>query len=346
MYFKNNIFVDPVKVSVIIPCRNEVTHITATIKNLLNQDLENLKVEFLVADGMSDDGTRVILSDLSNRHPQFRVIDNPKKIVSTGLNRAIEQSKGDIIIRMDAHTSYAPNYISQCVKTLQLTNAANVGGPWQARGNSTIQQAIAMVFQSPFSSGGALSHSVDYEGEVDSVYLGCWKRDTLLSIGGFDENLVRNQDDELNLRLRRSNLIIWQSPEIQSWYLPRASYTGLFRQYFQYGYWKVPVMKKHHLPASIRHIIPALFVFTIGILSLSSPWFSVSFRLLVILIGFYLTALFVSSIISGRKKAFIIPYLIPAFSCFHFGYGIGFLVGLVDFIFLGRSRISASKLTR
>ena len=178
-------------------------------------------------------------------------------------NAAIRASTGDIIVRMDAHTVYARDYIRRCVEVLQESGADNVGGPWTARGEGQIGKAIAAAFQSSFCAGGGKSHNPHFEGEVDTVYLGCWRRSAFDRFGFFDPDLVRNQDDEFNFRIRRQGGRILQSPKIQSTYTPRSSITSLFRQYLQYGYWKVAVIRKHRSLASWRHLVPALFVSSI-----------------------------------------------------------------------------------
>src|SRR5262249_19053843 len=150
--------------------------------------------------------------DMAHNDDRVRLIKNSGRIVSTGLNAAIRAARGEIIIRMDAHTEYAQDYVTNCVRVLRETGAQNVGGPWRAEGRTYLQRAIALAFNSPFSSGGARSHSVEYEGTVDTVYLGCWWKANLLDLGGFDEALVRNQDDELNLRLTRSGGKVYQTP--------------------------------------------------------------------------------------------------------------------------------------
>src|SRR5262249_29352304 len=152
---------------------------------------------------------------------------NPRKITSTGLNRAILAAQGEIIVRMDAHTEYAGDYIRQCVQVLEETGADNVGGAWRTKASGYLQQAVALAFHSPFSAGGARSHEVDYEGYIDTIIYGCWRRKRLIEVGMFDEELVRNQDDELNLRITRSGGKIWQSARIRSWYQPRASLMAL-----------------------------------------------------------------------------------------------------------------------
>ena len=164
-------------ISVIIPCRNEKHHIRDFLDSLLAQGLDpDWEMEILVADGMSTDGTREILSQYAGRVPGVRIIDNPGQIVSTGLNAAIEEAAGEVIVRMDAHSTYAPDYVLESVKALKQTGADNVGGPWVAVGRGIISKAIAAALRSPFCTGGGKAHDPNHEGEVDTVYLGCWPR--------------------------------------------------------------------------------------------------------------------------------------------------------------------------
>lgn len=323
-------------VSIIVPCRNEKRFIEPFIQSVLAQDLEGLEVEILIADGMSDDGTREILFQLQRQHPFIRTINNPEKIVSTGLNRLVQEAKGEVIVRMDVHTRYAQDYVKQCVLVLYEKKVANVGGAWRAEGKNYLQQAIALAFQSRFSSGGARSHSETYEGEVDSVYLGCWKKETLLKIGLFDETLVRNQDDELNLRLVRAGEKIWQSQRIRSWYSPRPSLKALLRQYAQYGYWKVRVIKKHRIPASVRHLIPGLFVATVATLGILSAFTPMAQLMLNFVLLSYFCALLFAALLTccSRTTWRFFPVMPFVFGAYHLGYGYGFIRGLLDFLFL------------
>ncbi|HLP76669.1 MAG TPA: glycosyltransferase family 2 protein, partial [Candidatus Paceibacterota bacterium] len=325
--------------------------------------------EIVVADGMSDDGTRDVLREIARANPRVRVIDNPARFTPAGLNAAIGAAAGDILVRMDAHTQYAPDYLRQCVAVLQSTGADNVGGPWIAQADSYVGEAIAAAFQSRFAAGGARSHVPGYEGEVDTVYLGCWKKDVFRRFGGFDESLARNQDDEHNLRIIRGGGRIWQSSKIRSWYHSRTSLKGLFRQYLQYGYWKVQVIRKHGKPASFRHLVPGIFVFTLLLLCLISgvcigvsslcpatalPG-AVAVRLLLpavavlaILASLYVLALLVASLQTARRTKWnLLPALPLVFCCYHFGYGLGFLKGILDFAVLKRpAPASMSGLTR
>jgi len=337
------------KVSVIVPCRNERRHIGPFLESVLSQCPIAGGIEIIIVDGMSNDGTREVIRSIVERVPNVRCIDNPGQIVSTGLNIAIREARGEFIARMDVHTCYASDYLLKCLQVFEATDADNVGGPWRARGHSLVQRSIAMAFNSPFAAGNARSHVLDYEGEVDSVYLGFWRRDYLLATGLFDEELVRNQDDELNLRIVRRGGKIWQSPSIVSWYEPRPRLGLLFKQYAQYGYWKVRVIQKHRLPASVRHIIPGSFVATLGGSVVLAPFFSSAGALATLLGLSYVSASLIASVLlCVRSRSWQSLLLLPPiFACFHFGYGCGFLAGVWRFWFGRRTDGAAFRdLTR
>lgn len=324
-------------VSVLVPCRNEARHIGALLDSLLAQKTGGFEVEFLIADGMSDDGTRDIIGDYVQRHPAIRMIDNPGRIVSTGLNAAIRASRGEIIVRMDAHTEFDPDYIKTCVEVLDRTGANNVGGPARTKAEGTMARAIAAAYHSPFSTGGAKFHNPGYEGYVDTVTYGCWHRNIFDKIGMFDEALVRNQDDEFNLRLTRAGGRIWQSPRIVSWYHPRGTLRHLFQQYFQYGFWKVAVIRKHKLPASWRHLVPGIFMLTLiglgcatGVLMMADSRLA---RLTATTLGVMLLCYISAAIVfafraTQPKELYLLPLLPLVFAVYHFSYGLGFLAGL------------------
>jgi glycosyltransferase involved in cell wall biosynthesis len=342
------------KISVVIPCRNEKQHIQDFLDSLLAQQLEpDWEMEILVADGMSADGTREILGVYAARVPIVRVIDNPGRIVSTGLNAAIQEAAGEVIIRMDAHTTYAADYIRACVKTLKTTGAENVGGPWVAVGRGTIGKAIAAAQQSPFCTGGGKAHDPQHEGEVDTVYLGCWRRSVFEIAGLFDPALVRNQDDEFNFRLRRQGGRIWQSPQIKSSYVPRGSLVALFRQYMQYGYWKVAVIRKHRGMASWRHAVPPLFVGSIllgGIVIAAAAALRIS--TIAVWIGsalgtgllVYVLACVGAAVRFARSLEMGALLLLPAVIALqHFAYGSGFLSGILDSLRAHSARVVPSE---
>jgi succinoglycan biosynthesis protein ExoA len=324
-------------VSIVIPCRNEKDHIETALRSIMAQKCPPGGFEIIVADGMSEDGTRSILTRLVEEHCRLRMVDNPGQIVSAGLNTAICAAQGTIIVRMDAHTTYAPDYVCRCVEVLSETAADNVGGPWVAQGTGWIGRAISAAFQSPFGCGGGRAHDPNYSGPVDTVYLGCWPREIFDRIGMFEEELVRNQDDEFNLRLARSGGTIWQSTKIKSWYHPRESLLALFKQQMQYGYWKVRVIQKHKIPASLRHLVPAGFVLSLTLLPLASFWWRPALWSWLIFMAIYLSCNCAASIVTaGRAGWRFLPLLPVVFSCYHLAYGYGFLCGVCDFIIFRR----------
>lgn len=316
--------------SVIVPCRNEIAHIGPFLYALAAQRLpEGWSVEWLVADGASDDGTRERLDTRARVDPRLIVVDNPQRIVATGLNACLARARGEVIARLDVHTTYADDYLAQCIATLERTGADNVGGPWVAAGETPMQRAVAAAFQSRWVVGGARSRDAAYEGEVDSVYLGCWPRASFDRFGVFDEALVRNQDDEHNLRLRRAGGRVWQSPAIRSVYHPRAGLARLFAQQRQYGYWRSFVLRKHGRPASWRQLVPAAFVAALAAAVPAAP-FGAGWvlGLLLALYGVYLavTSLAVAAG-SGWRLVARLPAVIAAY---HFGYGLGTWQGAFD----------------
>jgi glycosyltransferase involved in cell wall biosynthesis len=316
-------------VSIIVPCRNEVAFISDFLNNLRIQQTGPYSYEFLIADGMSNDGTREILEGLSKEDKRFCIIDNPEGYVSTGLNRAIRAAQGEVVVRMDVHTHYQSDYVLRCVCALEETGAANVGGPWRAQGHTFWERAIAAAFQCAFGCGWAASHKTGYSGPVDTVYLGCWRKATLLSAGLFDEQLVRNQDDELNFRLKQQGALIWQDHRICSYYRPRGSLFSLFKQYAQYGYWKAMVFVKYGQPAALRHLVPlAFFLFAV-----LSPILLVTPLAFLAVLGWgsYLGLSVWSALrlaAGGRQMAlvFVLPLI---FAVMHLAYGFGCARGLL-----------------
>ncbi len=327
-------------VSVIVPCRNEKAHIAAFCEAVTHQHLPTgWQLQLLVADGLSDDGTRELLQGWAQRDPRLQLIDNPARIVSTGLNAAIAKAQGEVIVRMDVHTRYASDYVARCIEKLEETGADNVGGPWRARAagrepdNNATGQAIAAAFQSRWVAGGARSRDVRYNGWVDTVYLGAWPRATFTRWGGFDETLVRNQDDEHNLRIAVGGGRIWQSAAIESVYEPRSSITALFKQYLQYGYWKPFVMRKHGQPAALRHLVPGLFVALLALSFLPAAFGNGG--LLEWLLALYGVAVLLASglIVATHQPSLAWPVVwrLPAvIAAYHLGYGAGSLWGWFD----------------
>ncbi len=196
--------------TIIVPCRNEAAAIGPFLESLTAQEKGQTQWEIIIADGDSDDGTADILAQYARQNPEVRVVSNPEGIVSTGLNRAITSARGKYIVRMDVHTVYAEDYVRQCLAVIRKTGAMNVGGAARTKAEGWLPRTIAAAYGSPFAVGGARFHFASYEGPVDTVTYGCWLREDLVKLGMFDVELVRNQDDELNLRILRAGGVIWQ----------------------------------------------------------------------------------------------------------------------------------------
>ena len=328
-------------VSVICPCRNEIGNIESFLSALGQQKTTEFDLEIFIADGESTDGTADVLGAWLVREPRLKIIRNPGGIVSTGLNAALRVARGDVVVRMDVHTTYSEDYVAQCVNTLNHTGATCVGGPWLAKGSSLRQSAVAAAFGSRFGSGGAKSRRADYTGPVDAVYLGAWWRADLIALGGFDEQLVRNQDDELCLRITRSGGTVWQSEAIRSSYIPRDSFGALWRQFYQYGYWKAAVARKHRQISSPRQLAPPLFVLMLlafGFVAL----FSQSAKIL--LVGLFIAYVAAATLAAVRAaqsyRLAEFSLVILSFATMHFAYGLGLLHGFVDYFVLRRKAAS------
>jgi glycosyltransferase involved in cell wall biosynthesis len=329
-------------VTVVVACRNENSTIRELLDSLVRLDPTNLVLDAVIADGMSTDGTRRVLDEFARTYPWCTVIDNPGRIVSTGLNRAIPAATGEFIVRMDAHTVYEPDYVVRSIEVLQATGAHNAGGPQRSRARGYWPRAIHAGFHSPFASGGARFRDDRYSGPVDTVPYGCWRRDFLIGIGLFDETLVRNQDDELNLRIRLAGGIVWQDPTIVSWYSPRSTLGELFRQYFQYGFWRVAVLRKHPGRGSLRHFVPgaaALLGLSIVLLIALGIERSAAEAVLLVLGFLYLVlSLYAALRAAGREGWDLLPALPISFAFYQSAYAAGFCVGLVYWSLRERSR--------
>lgn len=317
-------------VSVVLAVRNEAHWITKTLEAVAKQDYPPERLEVLIADGRSEDNTRQLLDAFIFGRPNFRRIDNPGKIVACGLNAAIRQSKGEIIVRVDGHTLIEKDYVSQCVKALEETGADNVGGRMNSSGSSWQSRTLALAASSPFGIGNAHFHYSLERRWVDTVYLGAWRRSTLLKYGLFDEELVRNQDDELNYRIRAGGGKILLIPEIRSTYFARTSFGAAFSQYFQYGFWKVRVLQKHFRQMKLRQFVPGVFIAVLFSLSAAAPFFESAGNLLALLILAYLISALTAAVRlrPGLSGLLGLP---AAFFILHAAYGLGFWAGIAAF---------------
>jgi succinoglycan biosynthesis protein ExoA len=323
-------------VSVIMPVFNEERHIEATLRTILSQDYPADRFEVIVADGMSSDRTREMVRAFETRDARVRLVDNPGRIVSTGLNRALQEARGEVIVRMDGHSEYPEDYVRRVVELLHETGAVCSGGVLVPEGKDYISKAVAAAYYSPLAIGASMRGQAGTSGmrEVDTVYCGCWRRERLLEVGGFDEEMVRNQDDELSFRLRKGGGRIVQSLGIRVRYWVRNSFGKLFRQFAQYGYWKVRVVRKHPRQAHLRHLLPPLFVVALLVTVGLTPWHRLASATLAVLVSGYLLAITAEAFRQSMRSGFRLwPGIATALVSIQIGYGWGFLRGLGDWLF-------------
>ncbi len=355
-------------VSIILPIRNEAAYIVGCLNAVFEQDYPSERMEILIADGMSNDNTLAIIRKISDdsRIP-VTIIDNPQKIVPTGMNLAIRQAKGDIIIRVDGHCNIASDYVRKCVEHIQKDGVDGVGGAMKSVGETTMAKVIAMGMSSPFGVGNSAFRTVTGKSMlVDSVPFPAYTRRIMQRTGLYDEELVRNQDDEYNYRLRNKGGKILLAEDVHSTYFSRTSWGGLWKQYFQYGFWKVRVLQKLPEQMSPRQFMPPALVLALlfsGLLALAAVLLPASFvsqlptlvlRLpsslysamvpvslhpasALLLLSLFVPGLYIFANLSAagftasRKGFKYFPLLPFVFAALHLGYGLGFLAGLFRF---------------
>lgn len=329
-------------VSVVIPMRNEEASIGDCLEAVLSQDYPSDRLEVIVVDGDSDDGSASVVAAAAERSGgRVRLLSNPARIVPPGLNLAIRAARGEVIARVDGHTRIASDYVREGVAALARTGADNVGGAMTATGGGVLGDAVARVTSSRFGVGSYFHYGTE-EREVDTVYLGMWPRAVFERIGLFDEELVRNQDDELNYRLRKAGGRVVLVPSMRSLYQNRQSFRHLAKQYFQYGVYKVRVLQKHPLQMSWRHFVPPAFVLGLAVSILASPFSALAAAAALATTCLYLA---LTGVLAFRLSAADGPraWLAAwaAFAIIHFSWGGGFLVGLARFAKRWRARETA-----
>lgn len=330
-------------VSIILPIRNEAAYIERCLAAIYAQDYRG-EIEIIIADGMSSDETRTIIGQVAVRHPAYRVllVDNLHRFMPIGFNLALRHARGQVIVMMGGHSEFASDYIRQCVDLLNETDAACVGGAMETVANAAIGQVIALTMSSPFGVGGvAFRTGQQKQIEVDTAVFAAYRRQVFEQIGALDEELIRNQDDEFNYRLRAHGGKILFSPKIRSRYYSRATLASLWRQYFQYGLYKVRVLQKHPRQMSPRQFVPPLFVlallFSIILAFMPSPDF-ILHPAIIIPLSYILANLAASALTifreqkSNQSSSTIYHLLLPfTFAILHISYGLGFLLGLLKF---------------
>lgn len=316
--------------SIISPIQNEEKYIDKCLNSLVKQDYDQNKYEILVIDGMSNDKTRAIVKEYESKFKNVKLFDNPNKTVPYALNLGIKKAKGNVIVRVDGHAAINVDYLKLCDKYLRLTKAECVGGVIESINKTYIGKAIALAMSSPFGVGNVRFRTNGDAGFVDCLAFGAYRKEIFDKIGCFDEAFVRCQDDEFNYRLRKYGGKIFLTPEIKSYYYPRSNLIKLWRQYFQYGYWKIRVLEKHFKMMQIRQFVPPVFVFSLiatGILSLFSSY---SFSVFLFIIMLYIIACFYFYLKISLKNGFKYTSFLPLiFLILHISYGLGFLWGVI-----------------
>lgn len=310
------------RLSVVMPVRNEADHLEEAVAAVLAQRYPG-ELELVLAVAPSSDATGSIARRLAASEGRIVVVDNPAGTTPTALNRAIAAATGEVIARVDAHAELTPGYLERAVTILEETGAANVGGVQRAVGTTPMQRAIAAAMSSRFGTGDARFHYGGAPGPIDSVYLGVFRAETLRELGGFDERLLRNQDYELNVRIRGHGGLVWFDPQLEVRYRPRASVGALASQYWQYGRWKRATVRKHPGSLRWRQLVPPATVLANAAALLAvplSPW-------TLAVPSVYLVAVLGVSAVTAAGDARVAMRLPLVFATMHHSWGAGFLVG-------------------
>jgi glycosyltransferase involved in cell wall biosynthesis len=316
--------------TLVIPCYNEEVYIESALRAASAQDYPGDRIEILVVDGRSTDKTREIIARLALKDPRIRLLDNPKRIQSAGMNTAIRQARGEIICRMDAHADYARDYLTQSVATLRQTGALNAGGAQRPRHETPFQRALCLALGSPLGVGGAAYRDPSREGFVETVFNGTFRREAFEIAGLYDPAAITNEDAELNQRIIKAGGKVYLSRSIVVHYYPRSSLRALAYQYYSYGLGRARTLAKHGTFLSVRPLVPFLTVLTLAVLGLTSLAFP---RALPLFLGAtlgYVCVVALGAVLAARRARYEgLAWLLAIFPAMHLAHGVGFGVGLL-----------------
>lgn len=315
-------------VSVVMPIYNEEKYIKGCVESLLIQDYPRNQMEWIFVDGGSADRTKELLAEYQEQYADLiKVFDNPHKTVPFAMNIGIAQSKGKYIVRLDAHAEYDKDYISKCVYYLDTTDADNVGGVVETKSRGEIGQSIALMLSSKFGVGNSQFRTNGESGYVDTVPFGAFRREVFSKYGGYDERLARNQDNEMNFRIRKNGGKIYLSRDIKLAYYCRDSVSGIAKMALTNGRWNVITMKLCPGSMGIRHFVPLALVISLLVLGVGSVFIPISRWLFALELALYLSFDIIFSIKQARTiKEFI--HLMGLFPIFHISYGLGSVKGI------------------
>lgn len=332
------------KVSIIVPCYNEQATIGLLLSALYAQTFPQKDMEVVIADGMSTDATRDRIAAFQREHPDLsvRLVDNPARHIPAALNTALGAALGDYIVRLDAHSIPAEDYVQRCIAALQAGKGDNVGGIWQIQpgANTRMARAIAAAAAHPFGVGDARYRVGGQAQAVDTVPFGAFRRALIAEIGPFDETLLTNEDYEFNTRIRQSGGTVWFDPEIHMKYFARPSLAALARQYWRYGFWKLRMLRRYPETIRWRQALPPLFVLLfvlLGLLGIWWPW--LRWVWLAQVVGYSLVLL-LAGLRAARKgqQPFLVVGLPLAIAAMHFAWGAAFLWSALRSILPGSQR--------
>lgn len=322
---------DQPSVSVIIPCYNEQATIRKLLDSLRSQTYPLSKMEVVISDGFSTDRTREVIAEFQKEYTDLsvRVVDNKAKTIPSGVNQAIRESRGEIIIRLDAHSMPIPEYVQRCVEAHQTGKGDNVGGVWdiQPGADTWIAKSISFAAAHPLGVGDAMYRLNAKPGAVDTVPFGSFRRSLIEKIGVFDETLLANEDYEFNTRVRESGGVVWLDPAIRSVYFSRSTLKRLAEQYWRYGFWKFKMLKRYPHTLRWRQALPpvfVLFLFSLIVLSLGVRFAQILLALQVS-VYFFVLGLAGLQLAIKTRKGFLIWGLPLAFAAMHISWGVGFL---------------------
>ncbi len=314
--------------SVVLPTLNERAFISDCLRSLRAQDYPNV-LEVIVVDGGSTDGTRELVSEVGGK---VRLVDNPRVTAASAMNIGISAARADTIVRADAHTIYATDYISKAMSALTSSGAAVVGGGMRAVGVTAFGRAVAAVTSSPFGIGPGKFHYADTPQEVETVYLGVYAKSTVTDVGGYDEDNLQwaAEDQELNFRIRQAGGTILLDPSIRSWYYPRQTVKALRRQYHNYGICKASTLVKHGTLPYWRPLAPAVMVAASGVWIIASLFTRPLAA--VVPVATYVAGATTASAKIAKEPGVEVSRTLLALTLCHWGYGIGFWRGIGWFL--------------
>jgi glycosyltransferase involved in cell wall biosynthesis len=326
-------------VSIIVPCYNEEATIRHLLDSVLEQTYPRGQMELIISDGMSTDRTLDVIVKFQNEHADLavRVVENSTRTIPSGLNQAIRQSSGEIIIRLDAHSMPIPEYVERCVAAHESGKGDNVGGVWEIRAGADtwIAESISFAAAHPLGVGDALYRLDAKAGAVDTVPFGSFRRALIDKIGAFDETLLANEDYEFNTRVRESGGTVWLDPSIRSVYFSRSTLVKLARQYWRYGFWKFKMLKRYPHSLRWRQALPPVFVSSLFILIVLSLFIGFTRYVLAAQLLMYFSALGLAGLklaIEKRRGPLFIG-LPLAISTMHVSWGAGFLWSSISSLF-------------